>query len=136
MVNKIRKAFEKEYDISFDLVVRYRTDLVLETNLLEDKPDQKSFLVIPKSTLAKTCDGPFDNDSHICDYIAYGTADRMDIYCSVFETWLPIPQTPIGESCLAMHLKRFAIKPIRTFLPFYLVNGDGTKRGVENKPNE
>lgn len=134
MTNQIRKEFEKVNNIKFDLVVRYRTDLVLEGNLLEDQPDLDSYLVIPKSTIVETCDGPFESESHICDYIAYGTSDKMDMYCSTFETWIHVPETPIGESCLAIHLKRYSIKAIRTPVPFYLVEGDGRKRGVIKSP--
>jgi hypothetical protein len=61
----------------------------------------------------------------------------MNIYCSVFETWVHIPETPIGESCLAIHLKKSGVKALRTPVPFYLVEGNGTKRGViENTPIE
>lgn len=130
--NKIREQFESQNNVKFDLVIRYRTDLILESNLLQDKPEEDSYLVIPKSTLVATCDAPFEStdDAHICDYIAYGTSDKMNIYTSVFETWVNIPETPIGESCLAMHLKLHGIKAIRKPIPFYLVEGNGTKRGV------
>ena len=132
MANRIRNEFEQMNDIHFDLVIRYRTDCMLEDNLFQGMLQKSSFLVIPKSTLVQTCDGPFDSkdDSHICDYIAYGTPDTMDIYCSVFETWFPIPETPIGESCLAIHLQKSGLKAKRTPVPFYLVEGNGTKRGV------
>ena len=147
MANRIRQDFEKEHRLEFDLVIRYRTDLILEANLLKDMPDEPSFLVIPKSTRAETCDGPFESsdESHICDYLAYGTPETMNTYCSVFETWFPIPETPIGESCLAIHLKISGLKALRTPVPFYLVEGDGKKRGVvyskdltalENNPSE
>lgn len=130
--NQIRKRFEEVMGIHFDLVVRYRTDLVLESPLLEGKPQEQSYLVIPKSTLVKTCDAPFESidESHICDYIAYGTPDKMDIYCDTFLTWISIPETPIGESCLAIHLKKNGLKAIRTPVAFYLVEGTGQKRGV------
>jgi hypothetical protein len=132
MTNKLREHFESQTNLKFDLVIRYRTDLVLESNLLENKPEDPSFLVIPKSTIVVTCDAPFEStdDAHICDYIAYGTPDMMNTYTSVFETWVGIPETPIGESCLAMHLKLRGVKAIRKPLPFYLVEGNGTKRGV------
>jgi hypothetical protein len=132
MANRIRQAVEDEYKIQFDLVIRYRTDLILESSLFDNMPTESSFLVIPKSTLVKTCDGPFESsdESHICDYLAYGTPDVMNVYGSVFETWFPIPETPIGESCLAIHLKKSGIKAKRTPVAFYLVEGDGKKRGV------
>jgi hypothetical protein len=132
ITNKLREHFESQHNLSFDLVIRYRSDLMLEANLLTNKPEASSFLVIPKSTIVATCDAPFEStdDAHICDYIAYGTPDMMNIYTSVFETWVTIPETPIGESCLAMHLKHRGVKAIRKPLPFYLVEGNGTKRGV------
>ena len=132
MANKLREYFESQHNVQFDLVIRYRTDLILESNLLEGKPEESSYLVIPKSTIVATCDAPFESteESHICDYIAYGTPDMMNIYTSVFETWVNIPETPIGESCLAMHLKLRGVKAIRKPIPFYLVEGNGTKRGV------
>lgn len=132
ITNKIREQFESQHNLQFDLVIRYRTDLMLESNLLQDKPELPSYVVIPKSTLVATCDAPFEStdDAHICDYIAYGTPDIMNIYTSVFETWVNVPETPIGESCLAMHLKLCGVKAIRKPIPFYLVEGNGTKRGV------
>lgn len=135
IANKLRQEFESQHTIQFDLVIRYRTDLVLESPLLEGKPELPSYLVIPKSLCVPTCDAPFEStdDAHICDYIAYGTPDRMNIYTSVFETWVHIPETPIGESCLAMHLKLHQVKAIRKAVAFYLVDGNGTKRGVVNQ---
>jgi len=134
MANKIRHVFEEQNNLKFDLVIRYRTDLMFETPLLVDSPDPKttSFLVIPKSTVVETCDAPFEStdEHHICDYIAYGTPDKMDIYCSTFDTWIRVAETPIGESCLAIHLKKNGLKAIRTPVAFYLVEGDGMKRGV------
>lgn len=132
IANKIREQFESQNNMKFDLVIRYRTDLMIESNLLDKKPEEDSYLVIPKSTLVATCDAPFEStdDAHICDYIAYGTPDMMNIYTSVFETWVNIPETPIGESCLAMHLKLRGVKALRRAIPFYLVEGNGTKRGV------
>lgn len=133
MANEIRKKFEEENSISFDLVIRYRTDLVLEDPLLKDMPTgEPSFLVIPKSTIVQTCDGPFEDGdlSHICDYIAYGTPDKMNVYCSTFLTWLPQQETPIGESCLAIHLRMNGLRATRKPIAFYLVEGNGTKRGM------
>ena len=131
MANEYRKNFEKETGVTFDLVVRYRTDLVLEDPLLTNMPTETSFLVIPKSTSNITCDGPFEDsdESHICDYIAYGSPDKMNVYCGVFLTWLPQPITPIGESCLAIHLKLHKLKATRIPIGFYLVEGNGQKRG-------
>lgn len=135
MANRIRKQFEKHHNIKFDLVVRYRTDLILDSDLFEGQPSEESYLVIPKSTIVETCDGPFEStdDAHICDYIAYGTPDKMDMYANTFETWFSVPDTPIGESCLAIHLKRYGVKAIRKPVPFYLVDGFGKKRGVVRK---
>lgn len=137
MANRIRQKFEEAHNITFDLVIRYRTDLVIESNLFEHQPQESSYLVIPKSTLVATCDAPFEStdDAHICDYVAYGTPDKMNIYCATFETWLNIPDTPIGESCLAIHLKLNKTKAIRTPIPFYLVEGNGAKRGVVLQTN-
>ncbi len=135
MANQLRKHFEEKTGIQMDLVVRYRTDLVLEEPLLKDRPQESSFLVIPKSTVNLTCDGPFEStdDAHICDYIAYGTPDTIDVYCNTFLFWLAIPETPIGESCLAIQLKVNRLKATRIPLPFYLVEGNGQKRGVVSR---
>lgn len=135
MANHIRKRFEETMGVHMDLVIRYRTDLVLEEPLLKDKPQESSFLVIPKSTVNLTCDGPFEStdDKHICDYIAYGTPDKMDIYCNTFQTWFPIQETMIGESCLAIQLKMNQIKATRIPIAFYLVEGNGQKRGVVSR---
>jgi len=132
MANEIRKQFSQKTQLSFDLVIRYRTDLILEEPLLKNKPEESSFLVIPKSTIVSTCDGPFESSdkNHICDYLAYGTPDTMDIYCNTFLTWIHLTPTPIGESCLAMHLAIHKLRATRIPLAFYLVEGDGQKRGM------
>ena len=134
MANEIRKKYENDMNIKYDVVMRYRTDCILETPIFNELPLEKPYLVIPVSSRVVTVDGPCE-DSSICDWIAWGTPDTMDVYCATFLMWLEQPSNmiPIPESMLYLQLKRAGLTH-PTFLKrpevdFYLVEGNGQVRG-------
>lgn len=131
-VNRVRKEYEKMMEIQYDLVVRYRTDCVIEEcpfiackELIQSR---KSFLCIPKAKRCKGCDGPCEDS--ICDWFAFGTPDTMDVYCSTYDSWLNQTEIPIPESMLSMHLQLNRIEIQRPTIDFYLVEGNGSIRCV------
>lgn len=136
MANKIRKSYEEQNTIQYDIVVRYRTDCLIKKLMFNDIPSLASYLVIPRSSAIKYVDVGNNDEESICDLLAYGTPDRMDIYTDTFLTWLPIPETPIGEVCLARHLIQNNVRPLRPFIHFYLVEGNGEVRGEIVDPQE
>lgn len=137
--NDARKDYERLMEIHYDLVMRYRTDCILNENLYEAIKEfietKKSFLCIPQTKQVKSCDGPVDSDENgICDWFAIGTGDAMDVYCGTYETWKEIGLPIVPESMLAMQLKSKGIsrKTIlkRPVYDFYLVEGNGKPRGL------
>lgn len=134
MANEIRKKYEKDMNINYDVVMRYRTDCILETPIFEQLPRENPYLVIPVSSRVVNVDGPCE-DSSICDWIAWGTPDTMDVYCATFLMWLEQPsnEIPIPESMLYLQLKRAGLMSPsflkRPDVNFYLVEGSGQIRG-------
>lgn len=110
--NEQRKNYERLLEISYDLVIRYRTDLQIQEPLYpkiqKEIQSRKPFLWIPKSTCVSVSDGPVEDS--ICDWFAIGTPDAMDVYCGTFATWLPVALPIVPESMLAMQLKSRGIQ--------------------------
>jgi len=136
MANEIRKKYERDMNITYDVVMRYRTDCIIETPIFQQLPtsEKKPYIIIPVSSRVVSVDGPCE-DSSICDWIAWGTPDTMDVYCSTFVTWFQQPSDaiPMPESMLYIQLKAAGLMS-PTFLKrpevdFYLVEGNGEIRG-------
>ena len=137
--NDARKEYERLTEVTYDAVMRYRTDCICNENLYEMVKEfieaKESFLCIPKAKLPKHHDGPCDNDEEsICDWFAVGTPDLMDIYCGTYETWKPTRLPIVPESMLAMQLKSHGITKESTLkrptYDFFLVEGTGLIRGL------
>lgn len=137
VVNEIRKSYERNENISYDVVMRYRTDCKIEENPFDSLPEEKSFLCIPLPKRSIDVDGPVEQDSYgsYCDWISYGTPDTMDVYCRTFLDWLDMRHIRfMPESLLAMQLSRHGITKEtslrRPMLDFYLVDSLG---GIRNQ---
>ena len=137
--NDARKEYETLMELNYDLVMRYRTDCILNDNVYELVKEflgtRQSFLCIPKAIQPTNCDGPVESDEDgICDWFAIGTPDTMDVYCSTYDTFKPIGLPVVPESMLAMQLKLRGISHATTLkrpaFDFYLVEGNGQVRGV------
>jgi hypothetical protein len=137
--NDARKEYERLTETTYDLVMRYRTDCILNENLYDMlKPyleEKKPFLCIPKAKLPKNPDGPSDNPEEcICDWFGIGTPDLMDIYCGTYDTWRPLGLPMLPESMLAMQLKSHGITKDTTLkrppFDFFLIEGNGMIRGL------
>ena len=137
--NDARHDYEKLLEIHYNLVMRYRTDCILNENLFElitpFLQEKKSFLCIPKAKQPNSCDGPVDSDEHgICDWFAIGTPDAMDVYCGTYTTFQPLGVPVMPESMLALQLKTRGIGHAtilkRPVYDFYLVEGNGQIRGL------
>lgn len=135
MVNEIRKKYERDMEIKYDVVMRYRTDCIVESPIFTMLPTEKPYIVIPVSSKVLDVDGPCEEES-ICDWIAWGTPDAMDVYCSTYLMWFQQPndQIPIPECMLYLQLKRAGLtSPTflkRSSIDFYLVEGNGQVRGT------
>lgn len=132
--NEVRKEYAKNNNITYDVVMRYRTDCVVNENPFVSLDTKDDILMIPLSKNGKAVDGPVeqDNGSAYCDWLAWGTPKAMDIYCNTYLTWLQQPFHPMPESMLSINLTAHNItrKTIlrRPTLDFYLVDGIGKAR--------
>ena len=138
--NEARKAYEQQATTKYDLVVRYRTDLMLKQNpfdlVKEELEAKRSFLCIPFPIQPKYPDGPVEQrtDGCICDWFAFGTPDAMEIYCTTVFSFFESALKLMPESMLAVHLKKYNVS-LNTILKrpdadIYLVEGNGNIRGV------
>ena len=137
--NQVRKDYENLFNVQYDLVMRYRTDCILNGSIFElIQPflqEKKSFLCIPKPIRPAQPDGPVENDSQgLCEWMAIGTPDAMDIYCSTFGTWASEGLPLVSETMLALHLQLHGITKQtilkRPDFDMYLVDGEGKIRGL------
>ena len=133
MSNHLRILYENRTGTKYNLVIRYRTDCIINEPLLKDLPiNVSSFLVIPKSTNVSNDDGPYNDgdENHICDWVAYGSPDMLNIYASAYLMWADSVNTPDGHACIALNLTSHNVKAIRSPLSFFLVEGNGQIRGI------
>ena len=132
--NEVRKDYAMKNDITYDIVMRYRTDCVVNENPFISIDTRSDILMIPLAKNGKAVDGPGEQDtgSAYCDWLAWGTPKAMDIYCKTYHTWLLQPFHPMPESMLSMNLKANKITKEtilqRPTLDFYLVDINGKAR--------
>jgi hypothetical protein len=139
--NDARIDYEKLLETKYDLVMRYRTDCILNESLLDMLQDclkaKQPFLCIPKSRRIQGCDGPVESDEYgICDWLAIGTPDCMNIYCGTYDTFRETGLAIVPESMLSMQLRSHNIKHETTLrrplYDFFLIEGNGQIRGLES----
>lgn len=137
--NLIRKQYENTSRHHYDLVMRYRTDCILNEPLYdiikEYITEEKPFLCIPKAKQPKYPDGPCENElDGICDWMAIGTPDMMDIYCGTYDSWISTKIKEVPECMLAKQLRSNDITRETTLkrpvYDMFLVEGNGKVRGV------
>lgn len=127
-VNEIRKEYEKSQNITYDLVMRYRTDCILDESIAS--MFIPNMFIIPRSISVTTYDGAeeADNLQQYCDWISWGPPETMDQYCNTYlnlENLTKMESVP--EKILYMTLSNTHI--LRPFFSFYLVEGNGQMRG-------
>lgn len=123
MANKARKTYELTHDVEYDLIVRYRTDCLFKEYPFAQVDMSK--LTIPQSRMVASCDG---GTGGVCDWIAWGPPAQMDVYCNTYMDWLDASDRPGPERMLAESVKKTVV--YRPLLDFYLVEGNGSIRGV------
>lgn len=137
--NDARLDYERITETKYDLVMRYRTDCIVNESLhdmlQEYLKEKKPFLCIPKSKRVKGCDGPVDSDEYgICDWIAIGTPELMNVYCNTYTTFRETGFAIVPESMLSMQLRsqnvwhQTTLK--RPLYDFFLIEGNGQIRGL------
>jgi uridine kinase len=84
-LKKVNEGIEGEYD----LVIKYRPDLVLTKEFLIPNDFDKNKIYIPKNNLVDKTKLKNPNDNFICDIFAYGGSSSMDKYFEIFSN-LPV----------------------------------------------
>jgi len=128
--NEIRKEYQEKNTIHYDLVMRYRTDCILNEPITKISATEiargTSFLCIPTSNEVKSLDS-------IHNQLAWGTPDSMDIYTSIYQMWLGNDMsghTPERMLELCLNSKKNILDLItRSRTSFYLVDFHGKPRG-------
>jgi len=121
-----KKAFElisdyqKEHDIKYDIVIKFRADAICQ-NMLEFEKTEPHTVYLPFG--GDNCYN-YDNSGitypGVQDHLAYGDFETMKIYSSVYdsiETYCP-EQPYHPEVLLLYHLQQNHIKIIRWSFPY------------------
>lgn len=142
--NLLRKQYEKENNIKYDIVMRYRTDCGIYENpfLISDTIPSKDYLCIPVPklgvvSLLYNSNDPY-NKTHVdltCDYTMWGTPELMDILTGVFIEWHTNPKPfATSESMIQTHLTNNNILAstslYKPFVDMYVFDWNGSKRGL------
>lgn len=104
-VNLLRKEYEKETGITYDVIIKTRFDL----NLLEDVPIVENYdLNIPIG---------YDHRDGCNDLLSFGNSDNMDKYCSLYDYLLTyLKYKPLhSEILLKNHLQKNNINVSRFY---------------------
>lgn len=118
--NELKKNFERENNITFDWVIRMRTDSDFRSNVLDVRNLQHN-LNIPS--------GEDWSDSGINDQFAIGRSNTMDLYSNLYNNFhytQSIKYYP--ERILFLHLKNMNITPTRIDFPVRINNGMDFRR--------
>ena len=82
ILNEKRKVMEKIEKIKYDIVIKIRPDILLSTKL--DYNIDRNYIYIPKDSKIDKTKLYNNNDPYICDIIAYGSPDIMNMYCNLY----------------------------------------------------
>ena len=72
--NDLKKEYEADNNIKYDIVIRFRSDLLMGSPLPINKNFKENFLYIPM----------YGNFGGLCDQFAFGSSEVMDKYSSIF----------------------------------------------------
>ena len=115
--NDLKNEYEKQYNIKYDAVIRFRSDILL-LDKLPINGIEKDYLYSPV----------YGNFGGLCDQIAFGSSDIMNKYCSLFdfiEQYLTEGQIFNPEKILLYHIQKQNIKINRFSSKFFLQRKNG-----------
>lgn len=101
-LNEIKKL--NEIDKKYDIVIKYRPDLNINTNINFDIKDD--IIYIPQDSKIDKSKLKHEDDKYICDIFAYGSSDMMDKYFSIYKNIFSLIEKygDIPETILYYHL--------------------------------
>lgn len=117
--NNLKSAYEKKYNFLYDVVIRFRPDILLYDKLTVEKSDH---IIIPK----------FSNFGGLNDQIAIGSSKNTDIYSSLYDhitTYLTEDKTNYlcmkPEYFVKYHLNKYNIPITHQYINYALMKGLG-----------
>ena len=106
-LNDLKKIKEKSDGNKYDLVIRYRLDLSIESKNIFEIEKENGTIFIPNDSKIDKVKLKNKNDNYICDALAFGDSVTMDKY---FDIYLDINSLidkygTVSETILFNHLK-------------------------------
>jgi len=117
--NKLKSAYEQQYNFKYDLVFRYRSDILIQSKIVIDPYLNMEPVYIPS----------FGDFGGINDQFAFSNSQNMDIYCDLFNRineYLNEGQILNPEYLLKHHLTKNKIPITRFSCNYILKRPDGT----------
>ena len=111
ILNQHRKIVEKAENIKYDVVLKIRPDVYLQSPLFFDTINPRTIYIPSDSKIDNTkLQKPTDN--YICDIIAYGTPEIMDNYFDFYYALLPLIEQYgyVNETLLYHYLDEQSIR--------------------------
>ena len=116
--NTLKKEYEKENDVTYDCVIRYRSDLHLDQPFPLDSNTNLSAVHVPL----------YGNFGGINDQLAFGSSSMMDTYCSLYSNLDNLLQAGANlnpEKLLMAHVNYHNIPIIRDYIKYSIRRANG-----------
>ena len=84
ILNKVKNNIEKEENIVYDIVIKWRPDILLD-NKIDFKNIEKNTIYIPQDSKIDISKLKNKNDKYLCDIIAYGDNNSMNYYFNFYK---------------------------------------------------
>ena len=113
ILNKVKNTIEKEENIIYDIVIKWRPDILLD-NKIDFKNIEKNTIYIPQDSKIDISKLKNKNDKYLCDIIAYGDNNSMNYYFNFYKkiNFLIKKYGYCSETLLYHYLKNITYKKI------------------------
>jgi uridine kinase len=121
ILNEHRKIVEKSENIKYDIVVKIRPDVYLQSQLCMNVISNNIY--IPSDSKIDNTKLAIPTDNYICDIIAYGKPEMMDKYFNFYDKVLPLIQQYgyVNETLLYHYLQHSAIEYIFVDIDYIVI---------------
>jgi len=116
--NNLKKEYEKEQNMVYDCVIRFRGDLYMEMPIPVDHNTNMHHLFIPV----------YGNFGGICDQFAYGSSSIMDTYSSLYsnlQKYLEAGAPMHPERLLQFHVEYMKLPVAKVHVRFLIKRANG-----------
>ena len=111
-LNILKKIEEDSKDFKYDLVIRYRLDLSINTKDIFNIDKNNEFILIPNDSKMDKNKLLNPNDGYLCDALSFGNSYNMDKYFDIYKNLGELIQKYgyVSETLLYNYLNFFNIK--------------------------